>query len=65
MRLKLLGEYFNLIEKNLVVDKGKKENPISLLNSLFLPFSGVRKGTEKRATKTCNLFCNIAAKRVK
>ena len=58
MRLKLLREYFNLIEKYLVVDKEKKENPISLLNSLFLSFSGVRKGTEKRATCFATLLQN-------
>ena len=43
-------------------------------DSNFFPDSGFRipqakifqipEGTEKRATKTCNLFCNIAAKRV-
>ena len=43
MRLKLLREYFNLIEKNLVANKGKNEYPISLLKSIFLPFSGVLK----------------------
>ena len=36
-----------------------------LIKEALRPRAWVGKGTVKRATKTCNLFCSIASKRVK